>query len=78
MDTTTGFFLAVILTSRQIKSDAEGDPPGESTRKTMALTEESSRSCRNAEEIVLDPRRSSPNDGRIEFFSLSLTTRQLS
>jgi hypothetical protein len=34
----TGFSARVSMTSRQIKSLAKGDPPGESKRSTMART----------------------------------------
>ena len=39
------FWSRVIVNSRHITSDAEPDPPGLSTRSTIALIESSSRTC---------------------------------
>ena len=61
IETTTGFpALRARDTSRQIVSEATYDPPGESTRKTMAATSGSFAALRKAvatlsEPIVHDP-----------------------
>ena len=54
-----GFVSRVIISSRQITSDAIDDPPGLSTRSTIALMESSSRDAPD----LLDHRVRS-DDGR--------------
>jgi hypothetical protein len=46
----------VIISSRQITSDATDDPPGLSTRRMIALFELSSRAYRICSTIDSDPR----------------------
>ena len=46
----------MIISSRQITSDATDDPPGLSTRSTIALMLLSSRASRICSTIVSDPR----------------------
>ncbi len=62
---TIGFSIRV--TSRQMRSLARALPPGESTRRTMALTvlsSDASRRCLTtaSEPIVASPRIDSPDD----------------
>jgi hypothetical protein len=45
----------VIISSRQITSDAIDDPPGLSTRSTIALIESSSRTRRICSTTVSEP-----------------------
>ncbi|MNC90236.1 hypothetical protein D3C83_63110 [compost metagenome] len=51
-----GFWSRVIISSRQITSDATDDPPGLSTRRMIAFTELSSRTLRICSTSVSDPR----------------------
>ena len=55
METTTGFSRRASSTSRQMTSDPTDDPPGLSTRRTMALIEASSRAVRIQRAMVLPP-----------------------
>ena len=58
MDTMSGrdgFASRVIISSRQMTSEATDDPPGLSTRITMARIDSSSRICRICSTIVSEP-----------------------
>ena len=55
METTKGFSFLARVTSRQIESEATADPPGLSTRNTMASTDLSWRARRIQREIVSLP-----------------------
>ena len=66
IDTITGlpaFFAR--STSRQIVSDATADPPGLSTRNTIAFTSSSAIAARNAPATVVAPIVWSPMSGSV-------------
>ena len=50
-----GFASRVIISSRQMTSEATDDPPGLSTRITIARIDSSSRICRICSTIVSEP-----------------------
>ena len=56
IETTTGLFRSrTRLTSRQIRSEPETVPPGESIRRTIATTLSSSRAWRRALTVASAP-----------------------
>src|ERR1700742_2230029 len=62
MDATTGLpRLRALATSRQMVSDAESEPPGLSTRSTIADTASSAAASRRAAAIVSPPTAGVPN-----------------
>ena len=55
METMTGLLFRASTTSRQITSDAVPEPPGLSTRRTMALMSSSLRASRRRRATVSEP-----------------------
>ena len=55
METTNGFSFLARIVSRQMTSEATADPPGLSTRSTIAATDRSSLALRMARESVRLP-----------------------